>query len=246
MPVIFCSDCEEMASRDALRTWKTWIGITMAFVMLGTGLSWKGKEISATEWDRDTQGQMASDHQQEENRAGSEETPALPEEDVAQWKTYVNEAYGYALEYPGGWKVIEAKPRVEDNKAVWGANILFEGELQKVTFLESEHAHWQGEFQVRVLSNPDDIELEHWIRMHEPQDVTGGSLIQGISDTRIGGHPAKRLSIFGFDHEGIDIVARHEGHIYYVTFTGRNPNDDQLERHLQIYDHMLSSFKFTM
>jgi len=69
------------------------------------------------------------------------------------------------------------------------------------------------------------MSLEEWISKHEPQDVTGGISIQGMFDTALDGIPAKRLSIFGFDHEGIDIVSSYNGCIYYLSFTDSNPND---------------------
>jgi hypothetical protein len=160
-----------------------------------------------------------------------------------EWKTYRNRKYGYEIKFPEGWEVIEAKPR-EGNKTVWGVKILFEEETQKVTFLEKEYEFWPGEFQVKVMLNKDNLTLEQWISKHEPQDVTGGSLIQDISDRTRGGKPAKRLSIFGFDHEGIEIVTLLKGYIYSLHFTGSNPNDPKVEQHQQIYDQMVLSFTF--
>jgi hypothetical protein len=161
-----------------------------------------------------------------------------------EWKTYQNKKYGYEVKYPESWEVIEAKPR-EGNRAVWAVKILLEEEMQKVTFLEKEYKFWPGEFQVLVMSNKDNLSLEEWIEEHEPQDVTGGSLIQDITEVILNGKEAKRLSIFGFDHEAIEIVTLHEVYVYTLHFTGSNPNDPKVEQHIQIYDQMLSSFTFT-
>ncbi|MDD5451625.1 MAG: hypothetical protein PHT49_06995 [Desulfovibrionales bacterium] len=167
----------------------------------------------------------------------------MPLNQMTGWKTYRNEKYGYEIKCPEGWEVIEAQPRV-GAKATWTGNALFEGELQKVTFLEKEYIDWPGEFQIRVLSNPDQLSLEEWISKHEPQDVTGGSLIQEVFDTTLDGIPAQRLSIFGFDHEGIDIVLPYNGYIYYLSFTGSNPNDAEAEGHQLTYNQMLRTFRF--
>jgi len=83
-----------------------------------------------------------------------EEGASLPLNQMTGWKTYRNEGHGYEIKYPEGWEVIEAQPRV-DAKATWAGNVLLEEELQKGTFLEKEYIDWPGEFQIRVLSNPD-------------------------------------------------------------------------------------------
>lgn len=209
-----------------------WLWAVSALMFLGP--CWWIKTAAATERDKSTLGQAPQ---------LQEETVALPVNQMTAWKTYRNKEYGYEIKYPESWEVIEAQPRV-GTKATWAGNVLLEGELQKVTFLEKEYIDWPGEFQIRVLSNPDQLSLEEWIGKHEPQDVTGGSLIQEMSDTTLDGNPAQRLSIFGFDHEGIDIVSLYNGYIYYLSFTGSNPNDAEAERHQQIYTRMLSTFRF--
>lgn len=173
----------------------------------------------------------------------TEKETATPSVKIIDWEIYKNKKYGYEVKYPKDWKVIEARPRVR-YKAEEAMNILLEGQLQKVTFLEKEHGGCGGDFQVVVISNLDKLSLEQWIRKNEPTDISGGSLIMGISDTTVDGKPAKKLSIFGFDHEGIEIVFLHRGIIYSIGFTGDAPCDPEAERHQQIYQQMLSTFMF--
>lgn len=168
---------------------------------------------------------------------GDEKNSVLP------GQIYRNEKYGYEVKYPSEWEVVEAKPRV-GFKIEWAGDILIGDEVQKVTFLEKEFANWQGEFQIVVISNPEKLNLEQWIKKNEPQTVTGSSLIEEISGTILNGKPAKRLSIFGFDHERIEVISLYKGYIYVIGFAWDNPNDSEVEKHKQIYNRMLSSFRF--
>ncbi len=79
---------------------------------------------------------------------------------------------------------------------------------------------------------------------NEPQTVMGSSLIREISETTLNGKPAKRLSIFGFDHERIEVISLYKGYIYRIGFAWDNPNDTEVERHKQIYNQMFLSFRF--
>jgi len=173
----------------------------------------------------------------------SKETEAPIESNNSGWLMYRNKEFHYEVKYPKDWEFKEASPRV-GKKAQWEGNIIFGEEVQKVTFLEKEYKLWQGQFRICVYSNSDNLSLELWIAKHEPQDVTGGSLIQDVSEINLGGEPAKRLSIFGFDHEEIEIVTLHQGKIYSVIFAGTNPNDPKVKQHQEIYSQMLSSFTF--
>jgi hypothetical protein len=160
-----------------------------------------------------------------------------------EWNVYTNEKFGYQLEYPSYWKMVEAKPRL-GNKTEWATEILLDNELQKITFLEEEYKIWPGEFQICVYSNPEGLDLREWIEKNEPQDITGGSLLQDVSDITLSGKPGKRLSIFGFDHEIIEIVIPHKELIYSLSFAGNNPNDPKQKEHELLYNHMLSTLVF--
>ena len=157
---------------------------------------------------------------------------------------YRDKDFGYQMEYPTGWGVIEAKPRA-DNLATWAGYILEEGELRKVTFRERVDVIWPGEFQIVTLSNPRRLTFMEWVEKYDVMDIAGGSLIEKVEETTLGGEQAKRFAIFAFDHQGMEIAAMNQGLIYLLRFAGDNPNDPEMERHSEIYEHMVSSFRFT-
>jgi hypothetical protein len=162
----------------------------------------------------------------------------------AGWQTYRNDKIGYQINYPAGWDAIEAAPRTTD-EAIEAKCFLIEKEIQKVTFVEEGNEFWPGEFQICVLSNPTRADLDRWVENYDIEDVGGGSLIQEKTPTTLSGKPAYKLTVFGFDHQGTDIISTTDnGDILYISFEGKSPNDPEFTRHLRIYKRMLGSFRF--
>ena len=159
------------------------------------------------------------------------------------WLSYENQKWGYRLSYPGRWQIIEAKV-AQEKKGAWSGDVLFDGELRKVTFGEPGNNMWPGGFQVIVLCNPKKWTLREWLMHYEIRDVSGGDLIQEVEETSLGDRPARLLKIFMFDHQGLEIIASHRGLIYKLIFAGNNPNDPEAPKHKLIYRQMVSSFRF--
>ena len=170
--------------------------------------------------------------------------PRSPNRQESDWLSYSRPDIGYTIQYPQGWEVIEAEPKKEP-KAVWGGYILIGDEVQKTTFLEKNYDLWRGEFQVILYRNDEGLSLAQWLEKNEPQDVEGGSLVQEVSDVLLAGRPAKKLSIFGFDHEQLQIVLIYKKHVLSITYAGQNPNDPQIKRHQEIYAFMIRSFELS-
>ena len=161
----------------------------------------------------------------------------------SSWATYRNDDLGYELQYPHDWEFTEAKPRTDD-LADWSGKILFEEEVQKITFLEKEYQKWQGSFQVRVLQNTNKWDIDQWSDNYLAEDYEDDSLIQETTNAVLDRKPAKKFTLFMFDHQGIELVTVHNGQVYQLIYAGSNPNDDKLDEHMNIYNHMVSSFKF--
>lgn len=163
---------------------------------------------------------------------------------------YTCEEYGFSIKYPVGYRVIEAKPRSE-TKSQWGAEILSEFELHKVTFIEIEYEMWPGQFEISVLPNEDGLGLMEWVeRFMEKEEValvepdSDDPSIFGVGEVTIDGKPVIRLHLFNYDHTGIELFTTHNGYIYNLSFAGSNPNDPSVEEHMALYVEMIESFEF--
>jgi hypothetical protein len=162
---------------------------------------------------------------------------AQPEE----WLTYHNEKFGYELEYPAGWNVIEAQPRTDDMPR-WDGDVLSPGVLQKVTFQEPEGKFWPGEFLVLVREQAKDRTLDEWADENFT-DVHDESLVSGVEHTTLADRTARQFSIFGFDHTGTTVAFVHNCKIYEIRYIGSTPNDPDIAEHRSIYEHMKRSFR---
>jgi len=159
------------------------------------------------------------------------------------WLTYSSSEWRYSIPYPADWRAKEAVARTGAGP-FFEPDVLSGDEVQKITFIEREYDMWPGELQVRVLANSGNMTLQQWVKHYRVEDVSGGDLIQSCSEMMLSGRPAFRFSIFGFDQEIIAVVTEHGGYLYYVTFSGDNPNDPSQDTHRKIYERMISSFRF--
>ncbi len=160
---------------------------------------------------------------------------------TAGWESYRNSDFGYEIEYPAGWEVIEAQPRADD-AVLWEGEVLFPGVHQKVTFKEPEGSFWPGEFRVLVHELVEGRTLDEWADSTNA-DVYDDSLVTGAEDVKLAGRDARRFTIFAFDHTGIIVALVHDGKIYQVGYAGSNPNDPDIEEHAAIYQRMQESFE---
>ena len=164
---------------------------------------------------------------------------------TVSWRVYSSEEFGYEIAYPGDWKVTVAVPRDEWDM-VWDnpAEDLLGDEIEKVTFQEEHFISWRGNFQVSVLENPEELGLEEWMDRHIRASTTGSILTWEIQDTALDFSPAKRVTESTVDYEDVKLVTLMNGRIYTLSYVGKSPNDREIERHRNIFDRMVSSFRF--
>ena len=158
------------------------------------------------------------------------------------WQTFHNAEYGYSIEFPDTWQVIELEPRTEDTPR-GTTHFLMNGELQGVTFMMDDDPLAVGILEVRVISNPEKLDISRWAD-ETFIDAFDSSLAYNFEPDTLGGKPATRFTVFEFDQTGAVVAAMVEDRIYYVHFASSNPNDEDFEEHKKIYAHMVSSFRF--
>ncbi|MEK8023726.1 MAG: hypothetical protein AAB229_07960 [Candidatus Hydrogenedentota bacterium] len=158
---------------------------------------------------------------------------------------YRNDSFGYSIRYPEDWTLVEAVTRLDTN-AEWGGAILLESELQKVTFQEQSGGIWPGEFQVRVLSNPEKLTIDSWTRALRVRDVSGDDLVTETSSIALAGRSGSRAVIMLFDHMEIQLATEIPRGIITLSFAdGDNANDPLAREHARLYAAMAESFKLT-
>jgi len=158
------------------------------------------------------------------------------------WQTLQNTEYGYSIEFPETWQVMELERRTEDTPRRT-THFLMNSELQGVTFLMDDDPLAVGILEVRVISNPEKLDISQWAS-ETFIDAFDSSLAYNFEPDTLGGKPATRFTVFEFDQTGAVIAAMVEDRIYYVHFASSNPNDEDFENHKKIYAHMVSSFRF--
>lgn len=159
-----------------------------------------------------------------------------------QWVKYSNKEYGYSIKYPAGWKVTEAEPR-RDNKASQSEKILMPGELHKIAFTDTSDRYWQATLAIRVLKLPKGKTFAQWMKEYEASDTTDFNPVEQVIDTTVSGHPAKKATLFNFDHIGQELILKHKYGVMLVSYEGQNPNDKRNEWHIETFRKMIKSFE---
>ncbi len=159
-----------------------------------------------------------------------------------RWQKYSNKEFGYTIKYLAGWKITEAKPR-KDNKAAYGGEILLPGELQKISFSDTSDRYWQATLAIRVLELPKGKTFAQWMKEYEASDTTDFNPVEQVIDTIVSGRPAKKATLFNFDHTGQELILKHKNGVMLFSYEGQNPNDRRNEWHMEIFRKMIKSYE---
>jgi len=168
-------------------------------------------------------------------------TGSLHGQDV-KWEKYSNRQFDYSIKYPAGWKITEAKPP-KDNKAAYGGEILLPDELQKISFADTSDRYWQAQMQIRIIEIPQGKTFAQWIKEYEYSDSTDFNPVQEVKDTVVSGRPAKKATLFNFDHTGQELILKHKHGVMLISYEGQNPNDKRNDWHREIFGKMIGSFE---
>ncbi len=179
-------------------------------------------------------------HRSEEekiNRADSVKSAPTPSvNETENWRVYINNTYNYSLKYPPKWIITENK-----NKQL----IIEEPNNNSVPWYPGKFEVSAGKFNTHTLDewakNLDDPGEKSY---DNTDTVPGRDYYNIIGDITIGGLPAKQLSIFKFDSTGILTITVHRNINYEIVYNDGGLNDPKKEQHNQIYNQILSTFKF--
>ena len=153
-------------------------------------------------------------------------------------KEYKNPAAGFQILYPPAWRVIEAAERTRPGSG-WAVEILAEGEKHKITFYEEGNTFWPGQYQVRVLSNAEGLDLKTAYEQFDRTDLWDRS----EADTILAGLPAKTLVRWNYDSLGREYLLVLPERIFHVLHDEKNSNDPEFAAHHRIFTRMTESFQ---
>lgn len=155
-----------------------------------------------------------------------------------EWNVHRDQAAGFEIPYPGAWRVIVAKPRSGPG-AAWEPEVLLDGELHKTVFYESGESVWPGQYTVRVLENPDSIDLEAAYSQFDLSDLWDSS----AADTALAGHPAKTWIRWSFDSLVREYLLVRPDRMFHILFDEENGNDPNFAGHRDVFVKMTAGFR---
>ncbi len=155
-----------------------------------------------------------------------------------EWKVHSDQVAGFEIPYPGAWRVIVAKPRSGPGTA-WELEILLDGELHKTVFYENDNSFWPGQYTVRVLENPDSLDLGAVYSQFDLSDLWDSS----AADTTLAGQPVKTWVRWNYDSLGREYLLVRPDRMFHILFDEENGNDPDFVEHYDIFVKMTAGFR---
>lgn len=160
--------------------------------------------------------------------------------DTSSWKTYTNNPYGYAFNYPSTWTTpqIEVTNDTGSPLYVTQQSVITHGPLGPAV----------GSITVSVYRNPNKLDTVNWLNtvrtpaavQYEKPGTLYGQPIPATPNSILGGQQAVRIDRPGGQASPATILyAGNNMYIYEVTVSLDTPTLFD-----QVYDPMFASFKF--
>ena len=142
-----------------------------------------------------------------------------PNGNLANWKTYTNTKHGYSIKYPDGI----------------GIKILFpyKGDVSQNTLVISfpEKDKWTS--QMFIKYNAGNLK------------PSISQIKDGSKEVAINSTSAYQKIVFAIDSYKLTTYFVKNDSVIEIWYDSQNPNDPNLEEHKNIFDQILSTFRFT-
>jgi hypothetical protein len=155
-----------------------------------------------------------------------------------RWERFHDDRAGLEIAYPAHWRLEVAQAR-RDSSVAREHTVLLSGELHKFTFVEPDTAFWPGYYQIRVLANPDTLDLGAFFAKFDRSDLWNGSL----EDTLLAGAEAKTWIRWGYDALLREHLLVSGVRVVHVVYEEHNSNDPAHTVHLEIYQQMTGTLR---
>ncbi len=156
----------------------------------------------------------------------------------ADWKAYRSDGAGIEAWYPVDWSVVVAvDPKASD--VARSPAVLQEGELHRVVFIEASEAFWPGRYEIRVLANPDTLDLDGYYSQFDLSDLWNGT----ASDSILAGQEAKTW--VRWTHESLVreyLLVASQGAVHLL-HDEHNSNDPAFREHEDVYHRITSTLR---
>ena len=156
----------------------------------------------------------------------------------AKWKVHRSDDAGIEVSYPVDWSAVVAVD-AKAGDVTRSSAVLEEGELHRVVFIEGAEAFWPGRYEIRVLANPDTLDLDGYYLQFDLSDLWNGT----ASDSTLAGHEAKtwvRWTHESLERQYLLVTSRGAVHLLHDE---HNSNDPAFREHEEIYHGITSTLR---
>ncbi len=156
-----------------------------------------------------------------------------PVDDTANWKMYVNKKYNFSLNYPSNLQIEEKQ---------------FPGFYERILFTTAFNDPNYINIGVFIHNNSSNTDLKKWIDNYVIQNLPNGkigSIVRGNIASYNFSDVTGYTFIGGKESENKYVFFKKENAIFEFRLTGSGTGGSYSKRAEQVFDQILSTFKFT-